>query len=325
MIETAAKQFGLTDIAALPPQTGYRNWSHPLRLPDGQHRNLIVYKSEAGILTKIRSAHQTAASAAAAGLPVRTPADPRILVLRSPHRTRYAALYHYLPGTTIPWEAYTSGHIKLTGLALSYLHRALQDAPVTGLPSVIGQYTAIIGRLSAYFARTDVAQALQAKLHLKLRTSYLARALHVLAAAAPLPVQPLHMDFVRGNLLFGPAASHPGAPLHFNNLALTGIIDFEKTALGHPAFDVARTLAFLIVDCPKSEVTVRRYFLHSGYNKRGPSRLAPSRLLDELINLFLVYDFYKFLHHNPYESLALNHHFRRTRNLLLSRGILIES
>jgi Ser/Thr protein kinase RdoA (MazF antagonist) len=46
-----------------------------------------------------------------------------------------------------------------------------------------------------------------------------------------------------------------------NNLAITGIIDFEKTAAGPRIFDIARTLAFLLVDCKaKTPAQVTNYF-----------------------------------------------------------------
>jgi Ser/Thr protein kinase RdoA (MazF antagonist) len=114
---------------------------------------------------------------------------------------------------------------------------------------------------------------------------------------------------VRGNILFDDQAR------------ITGVLDFEKTAWGHPALDIARTLAFLLVDCKyKSEDKTRKYFLISGYNKRGPARTpGSSPLLEKLITTFLLHDFYKFLRHNPYESLRNNEHFVRTRDLLVQR------
>jgi hypothetical protein len=62
--------------------------------------------------------------------------------------------------------------------------------------------------------------------------------------------------------------------------------------------------------------------LASGYDKRGQADLANTELLEPLINLFLMYDFYKFLHHNPYESLKDNEHFVRTKLLLIKRRLL---
>jgi len=87
-----------------------------------------------------------------------------------------------------------------------------------------------------------------------------------------------------------------------------------------------------MVDCKhKSEQQVRKYFLFSGYQKRGNNRLPKVRLtgisktsdlLARLVDIFLLYDFYKFLRHNPYQSLSDNEHFLRTRDLLLSRELI---
>jgi hypothetical protein len=64
----------------------------------------------------------------------------------------------------------------------------------------------------------------------------------------------------------------------------------------------------------------------SGYNKRGTAQLPPQYfpLLERLLGLFLLYDFYKFLRHNPYEYLPQNEHFARTRMLLLKRHLISE-
>jgi Ser/Thr protein kinase RdoA (MazF antagonist) len=136
---------------------------------------------------------------------------------------------------------------------------------------------------------------------------------------------PLHMDLVRSNVLFRKKAR--GDVLVLDNLALSGILDLEKAAVGHPFFDIARTLAFLLVDCPKPADKIYKYFLDSGYRKRGGRELKPATLqgqdmLETLQTLFLMYDFYKFLKQNPYESLSKNHHFKRTTDILCARKVL---
>ena len=119
------------------------------------------------------------------------------------------------------------------------------------------------------------------------------------------------MDFVRGNILF-------------DGSDITGILDFEKTAMGHNFVDIARTLAFLMVDCKfKTVDKVVKYFLYSGYHKRGQMKdVGDKAILNQLIEMFLVYDFYKFLRHNPYESLHLNEHYVRTNHILDKRGVI---
>jgi Ser/Thr protein kinase RdoA (MazF antagonist) len=205
-------------------------------------------------------------------------------------------------------------HLKQLGTTMSTMHGLLKQAPFMLDNSVADEYLLIARRMRDYFRQAGVQQALRAKLELAISVPDSLFAL--LEGCAGLPNQQvLHMDFVRGNILFD-AAAH-----------VAGVLDFEKTAWGHPLFDIARTTAFLLVDCKyKSEAQVRKYFLLSGYNKRGlgPFKITPynARLLERLIDSFLLYDFYKFLRHNPYESLPENEHFVRTRQLLLQRQLL---
>jgi Ser/Thr protein kinase RdoA (MazF antagonist) len=342
--------FNLSDVRVLDPQSGYRNTSYPLRTPEGELRNLIIYKSEPGILRRVTAANRVSNYLAATGFPTRRTMG-RILRLTGKTRTgttrvRYAGLYDYLPGDTIPWEAYTKDHIKLLGSAMSRMHAALAQAPDLKLPSnVIGESDALYGRMSTYFAQPGVQSALRTKLHLSLNPTALPTAKIRLQSTLNLPHQPLHMDFVRGNILFGPAnnqpratdhldaAGHPQTPLHLGGLAITGILDFEKTTLGPRIFDIARTLAFLLVDAKaKTPAQIYKYFLHSGYNKRGAATFEPpvitrdghqTDLLQALIDFYLLHDFYKFLRHNPYEYLPQNEHFHRTCQLLLQRHLII--
>ena len=308
MIERILATYGVAGATISAPQKGYRNASYKTG-----ERNVIVYKSEPGILTRIHNANAVGAVVAAAGMPARTLADPRILQLAAGERRKYAALYHYLPGQTIPWEAYTMEHIKQLGKTMSDMHAALKSYNVAKLPEVANENLAINRRMLDYFTDANVANALHAKLGLRvLHADYT----KLLAATKKLhDQQALHMDFVRGNILF-------------NGTEVTGILDFEKAAKGHKLYDVARTLAFLLVDCKyKTEPQVRKYFLRSGYSKRGAADLRDIKigrlsLLEELTSFFLLHDFYKFLRHNPYESLPRNEHFMRTKAMLLKRRLI---
>src|ERR1700683_4178866 len=309
----------------LAPQHGYRNRSYPVMLADGTTANLILYKSDPDILERIKRADAVSNFLSDRDWPTRRTLDPRIAVLRTPAgRLKYAALYNYLPGETIPWEAYTRRHLKLLGATLGNLHAELAGQTFRPqLPEVTTEYLAIVHRMQSYFAQVPVTTALELKLGLG-PPRHLARLESILAVCTNLPHrQPLHLDFVRSNILFtGPNDA----------LKISGILDFEKTAFGHPVFDIARTLAFLLADSKfKSEYHIRKYFLKSGYQKHGgaafrtPWLQTGSRrlnLLEELINLFLLHDFYKFLRHNPYESLGQNEHFARTRTLLEQRQLL---
>jgi Ser/Thr protein kinase RdoA (MazF antagonist) len=311
--------YGIAYDHVLHPQGGYRNKAYPVMQAGVPVANLILYKSEPGILAKIRSANLVSNYFATQGFPTRQTISPKIITLRSATRVKYGALYNYLPGETIPWEGYTQKHLKLVGLTLGQMHASLatQDYSAT-LPRVTDEYAQITSRMQSYFAQSDAQEALLEKLGLELDPNAISRYQKLLTHCATLPgQQPLHMDFVRSNILFGSSG-----PLQLDNVAITGILDFEKTAWGHPLFDVARTLAFLLVDCKyKSETKIRKYFLHSGYSKRGQGRVN-AKLLEPLLDLFLTYDFYKFLRHNPYDYLPSNEHFVRTCDILAQRGLL---
>jgi Ser/Thr protein kinase RdoA (MazF antagonist) len=316
-VRTAAGMYGLGTAVIGNEQSGYRNRSFKLSGPEAEF-NLIVYKREPGILRKIQAANVTGECAAAAGLPARTLADGRILAIRGPSGNSYAGLYNYLPGQTIPWEAYTRGHIKLLGASLSDLHDALRDCSLARLPDVIDEYETLLGRMHRYFTDPGVAGALQAKLNIEVAAAPLARAVKTLQAGRGLRRQALHMDFVRSNVLF--ADSTNGGPL-----SLSGILDFEKAAAGPPAFDIARTLAFLLVDCKyKTPLQVRQNFMVSGYARRGGAVLERRWIpyIDALVPVFLLHDLYKFLRHNPFEFLPSNEHFVRTRRLLEKHNVI---
>lgn len=284
---------------------------------------------------RVRRIHRVSEMLAGHDLPVREVYDSRILSLRAHDTVRYAALYTYLPGHTIPWEAYTKHHIKLVGMAMGQIHTALRDSKDT-FPSVADEYITICERMQEYFSQTGVISALSKKLSLQIDSGMFDFYRTVLKNTRRLPNQQmLHMDLVRGNILFDKAKKYPKASLKVNEYAITGILDLEKTAYGHPVFDIARTLAFLLVDSKyKSPDKVRKYFLYSGYVKRGGHKIPHITfakydieydVLEILTTFFLLYDFYKFLRHNPYESLLENEHFIRTRAMLLDQKVITYS
>jgi Ser/Thr protein kinase RdoA (MazF antagonist) len=321
ILEDVAKAYGLPVRRILPPEKGYRNRSFPIELKDGVYVNFILYKDEPGILEVIRAANRVSAYAADQGFPCRRPFGPIACLRGASGRTKYGALYNYLPGHTIPWEAYTMDHLKVLGKTLGDLHAALCSLPRNDLPAVAEMYAGIVDRMEHYFADPGVQTALRRKLQLHISLHQFKKHRRLLDMCAALPLQqPLHMDFVRGNILFQDEPDTEGDL----KVTISGILDFEKTAFGHPLFDIARTLAFLLVDCKfKTGDKVRKHFLFSGYARRSQASLPNQpELLDALIDLFLTYDFYKFLRHNPYEALPANEHFVRTKQLLAQRGLL---
>ena len=274
--------------------------------------NLIIYKREPGILAKIQHANYVSNYAALHGLPARQSISPRIAQLQGVNSVAYASLYNYMPGTTIPWEAYTMKHLKQLGATMGKLHVTLKPLPRRNMPLIADENRALLKRMRDYFATDGVRTAVASKLGLSVTSTPQLQS--AIDACAQLPAQALHMDFVRGNILFDNGVDGP---------AITGILDFEKTAWGSPLFDIARTLAFLLIDCRyKPEAKIRKYFVQSGYQKRGQNIFQASQLFENLIDFYLLHDFYKFLRHNPYESLEQNEHFVRTRDFLLKRNII---
>jgi Ser/Thr protein kinase RdoA (MazF antagonist) len=304
-VERIIQLYGVTgDILA--PQKGYRNSSFAVLLEGQPPLNLILYKNEAGMLARVTRVNAIGDFLYARGLPARHTFSPRILQLKDARQTRYTALYYYLPGITIPWEAYTMERIKMLGKAMGDMHASLASY-IGELPQIADELIALNDRMMRYFTNADVMRALSQKLNISIKKPDFRR---LLTFCAEQPGQAVHMDFVRGNILF-------------EGDKITGIIDFEKAGHGTPAFDIARTLAFLLVDCKyKTEDKVYKYFIQSGYAKRGAGTFADWQLVDRLVPFFLLHDFYKFLRHNPYEFLPQNEHFIRTKAMLLKHGII---
>jgi Ser/Thr protein kinase RdoA (MazF antagonist) len=375
-----AAAFGLKDSCIFAYNHGYRNHSFGVmssaptpsapgktassRPEKRQKYNLMLLKNELNALERVQNADKVAEIAHLAGMPVRTLASPKTLKIASGDKYRFARLYHWLEGDTIPWEAYTRKHLRTLGKTLAELHRALAAAPQPplslsdALAELEGQNT----QMHIYFARSGVKNALQRKLGLKTCQNHQKIADFLASVELQnLPRQPLHLDFVRGNILWakesetgcerpkGCSAEHPVFAL---TPKISGIIDFEKTANGSPLIDLARTYAFLLVDCPKTKADIQRYFLHGGYFRFSENNLlgeqcwgelavgqegVPERpgrscekssyflkTLEAFVGFYLLFDFYKFLSHNPYESLAKNYHFCRTRDILKERKLLEE-
>lgn len=316
--------YGLPYDDVLEVQKGYRNESYPVRLKDGSYINLIFYKPDADILTRITNADFVSNILSQRNLPVRRRVNQKLIKLGSVSQTTYAGIYNYLPGKTIPWEAYTMEHIKSLGHMLSNIHAGIKDVErPEGMNQAADELNSVLSRMSTYYNDESVQKALRQKLGVSIELGSIKQLqkiiLHFRETSHD---QILHMDFVRGNVLFS----------EHKKSKISGVIDFEKTSYGHPLFDIARTLAFLLVDCKyKDEDKIHKYFLYSGYNKRGQSTLPrisvkyeeeTHNLLWVLTRAYLLYDFYKFLKHNPYDFLEGNEHFTRTRNILVKNNMI---
>lgn len=322
-IKKVLEMYGISYGRIYDPQKGYRNEIWPVQTASGQMINVTFHKREAGSLERMQRADTVSTYLAEAGFPTRRRIDARTLQLQTASGPTQIAVYTYLPGATIPWEAYTMTHLKLLGKSMSDMHTSLGALKLSDLPSVYDEYQSIIQRMKLYFSQPTVAEAMKLKLFVQVEVEVLQAFSKLLEQYKSLPSkQPLHMDFVRGNLLFQDADTD--TPMRLKGIVVSGILDFEKTALGHPAMDIARTLAFLYVDCKyKPAEKVYKYFMLSGYQKRGKrTDETDSETLEMLVDMFLLYDFYKFLRHNPYESLASNGHYVRTRDMLRLRNVI---
>ncbi len=316
LVARVLRLYNLDYLRILPSQKGYRNEIHPVELKNLATVQLTFFKNEPGILKRVERADKVSEFIASCGLPTRVRFDKKTIQLSSQSRHIYAGLYTYLPGNTIAWESYSKTHIKLLGQTMSDMHAILARQEFTNQPHVIDECRSLLGRMDNYFSSNDVKMAMLKKLSIAIDVDS-QKYQRLLDGCDGLPgKQQLHMDFVRGNILFAPVSN--GNKCQLGNLAITGILDFEKTAVGLPVFDVARTLAFLLVDCKnKTPDQVWRYFLYSGYQKRGAAKLMYNNLLlQQLVEFFLLHDIYKFLRHNPYESLNENEHFIRTKYIM---------
>lgn len=324
-IEKILSLYDLRPRTFLEQKKGYRNISQAFVTEDGTIFNLMLFKQEPLIKDQIISTDKFTSYLSENGLPVRRAIDKRIVQISSPAGIRLARLYNYLPGQTISWEAYTQKHIKLLGSMMAEMHKLAADYAGDSVPLVHETAIANATTMQRYFSDSNVVKAMAKKLNLSIPFDRIKTFITVLSSAPAWGTQlPLHMDFVRSNILFDQDSTE--------DLHISGIIDFEKAAYGPPVFDLARTLAFLIVDCKyKDAAKVRKYFLHSGYKKRGGADLQLKALrvgdvrqlnIEWLISFYLLYDFYKFLRHNPYESLFQNEHYVRTVAVLLDRAVL---
>lgn len=314
--------YGITPESIAPVQTGYRSQVYIATDQTGKKHNLLLYKSEPSVLGKIRTANRLSDHLSQQGLPTRTTTDNRILSLRSGNNVQYACLYNYLPGNTISWEAYTMDHIKLVGKALAIMHSKCRQLPQDKAPLATTICLATLSRMETYFSDRGVVQAIDNKLSVSIYSKIINWLGREVSSMPSTHDQLIHMDFVRGNILFSTATDKPDQ-LQEGNVRMSGIIDFEKVSFGNPAHDIARTLAFLLVDCKyKTTAQVRKYFLKSGYQKRGGGTIENLEQIDKLVVFYLLHDFYKFLLHNPYESLKDNQHYIRTRDILLSQKVL---
>jgi thiamine kinase-like enzyme len=314
----------INDYKVLTCEKGYRNLSYKFcagkdifgRVYKHNLYNLVVYKQEVGVLKKIKCANFYGTYLVKKLSDFYEFRDPisKIIKLQIGNSQYYSCIYNYVSGHTISWEAYTRKHIKQMSIAIARMHSIgflefLSQNP--NWKNIQSDYeyeqSIIIDNLQKclkYFSDAAVKLALKKKLNISIDNTYIKKLSATIEKIKLLSPTLLHMDFVRSNLLFN------------DNQELVGVIDFEKSSIGDSVFELARILAFLFVDCKyKTGLEIREVFL-SNYRKFLGGKINNFTYLETLIKSYLIYDFYKFLRHNPYEDLLQNQHFLRTLYLL---------
>lgn len=296
------------------PYRGYRNSNYKL-VTQSEILNLVIFNNEIGSIETIQIQNKACSELAKLNLSfqIRYPKSRIIQIINNINKKNkfetLACLYNYIEGQTISWESYTSSRLKQIGKCLAELHLGFEalnfDRKLfSKLPSQKQICLDQTIEMKSYFARLEVKLAIYKKLGIVLNVNF--DKLKSLISNIESENQILHMDFVRGNIIWDEDQNR-----------IVGTIDFEKMSLGKVEFDIARTLAFLIIDSKyKLEHEVREKFLASYGNS------FDMNLVEKLVMFYLIYDFYKFLKHNPYESLNENEHFVRTRDLLLKKFLL---
>jgi len=311
---------------------GFRNQCFKVD-SDNKSYVLIIYKAEKGIRKLIDNAHSVASLLHSKGFPVRTNLKTKnekdYIYKKILGIYHFIALYNFLEGVTIPWEAYTRRHLKSIGKTLSDLHYTFKQSEVVKIKRLridLPEWDLItskeISSMKKYFKKVE--PWIIKKLKLKLNWLNIDKTFkNLIKDTNTYPRNIMHYDFVRGNILFSNKLNK-----NLDIYPITGILDFEKVCIGPEIADIARTLAFLLVDCKfKDVITVRKRFLISGYIKRGKNKLNhyifKTKEFNNLLIFFWLRDFWKFLVYNPYEYLYMNEHYKRTRQVLLDSKILL--
>ncbi|MEP7104164.1 MAG: phosphotransferase [Candidatus Dojkabacteria bacterium] len=305
------------------PSKGYRNL--PLKLKTkSKSYTLIIYRNHEDIHNIISNANEFSEYLHNHNFPsrkiIRTIKGESEIKLNGKSRKYFACLYEYIEGETIPWEAWTRKHLILLGKSMSEIHNIGKDFPLMKLSSVEKVLEQQLKSLDSYLFDHKIQKTLQSKLNINIDETnfkiFHTKLEKILKETKDSSKTTLHMDLVRGNLIFENKAKE---------LKLSGVIDFEKVTKGSSIYDIARTFAFLLTDCKyKTDREIIYNFLYLGYldSRRTEFNKEFKNDLPILVNFFWIYDFYKFLKHNPYENLNRNEHFVRTVARLRKSRIL---
>ena len=236
LIHKILKPFGLAQqvLKIAAAESGYRNTIVPITLESGQKLSLIFYKREPGIVKKIQRANYVSHELAKKGWPTRQAMTNQnsqsIIRLAVNHQVQYCCLYNYLPGHTISWSDYSQKHLKLLGQVLGYLHYDLATIKPIIKKNELSEIVILrknLTEMNSYFCLKNVKSALEQKLNITQSSHCWQRwrdLLIVLEKAKP--TQILHLDFVRGNILFNQLSDHNSTQ---SPVASKLGLDFDRT------------------------------------------------------------------------------------------------
>lgn len=296
-------------------ESGYRNKNIKL-ISNNKTFNFVIYKNDIQDIQRIDAINSFSNHLSNLKFPTRktikTAKGESVIKVAFKNKNYLACLYNYLDGHTIPWEEWNRKHLTLLGQFMATMHIEAQEYKKEGLRLQKKIINKLIERQEDYFERYGIADAINSKLGVSLNKKKIDKLFKLVGELDEKDETILHMDLVRGNVLFKEEN---------NNVKLSGVIDFEKVAIGSIEYDLARTFAFLLVDCKfKAPKEIENYFLKS-YLKIYKNKIDKKKF-QILVNFFLLFDMYKFLIYTPFEALNNNEHFIRTKNLLISTGML---
>lgn len=201
--------------------------------------NLVIFNNEIGSIETIQIQNKACSELAKLNLSfqIRYPKSRIIQIINKKNNFEtLACLYNYIEGQTISWENYTSSRLKQIGKCLAELHLGFEALNFDRrlLSKLYPQKQICLDQtreMKSYFARLEVKLAMYKKLGIILNVNF--EKLESLVSQIESENKVLHMDFVRGNIIWDEDQNR-----------IVGIIDFEKMSLGKVEFDIARTLVF---------------------------------------------------------------------------------
>jgi Ser/Thr protein kinase RdoA (MazF antagonist) len=234
---------------------------------------------------------------------------------------RLIGLYNFLPGKTIPWEAYTRRHLHSLGREMAKIHNIWSKyRNKTQYIPHWKQYLEVDSeRLLSYLLKNK--EVINKKLSINIDIKEIQKLTEeLLEESQNKKEQLIHADFVRSNILF----DNKKIGEYYE---ITGILDFEKVIYAPLEVDLGRTLAFLIVDCKyKDQKEVEKRFLKEGYMEEIENTQVKENIIGGGLKQYMLYfwvrDFWKLLQCNPYEDLNKNEHYIRTIEILINQNIL---